>query len=234
MDPASQTNPTPYIAEIRDALEVSLVATADLAFWKERLREENLVPFARDGQAEIVISSVQSRFLAIPFQELVFAVTVSRDPHGTTRDGCFLADAFNSSRLFAWIERMAFQTPYRAADVQLSPEPHPGILLRDTAGVVLEASRRSSLTCRIDEPWEGAIHLPARSAKPGRPRQQFFGRFRGEIHSAPFDAQDVFQISGAERHPVLRDLRDSHAVPREWRIRPKAAHARSRTVARSS
>src|SRR6202034_4248097 len=47
--------PVKWVAELAHVREVSLLGTADLAYWKERLRAEGLCPAGRDGQAQILI-----------------------------------------------------------------------------------------------------------------------------------------------------------------------------------
>lgn len=221
--------PIRYVAEV-EGLEVSLLATADLAFWKERLQREHLRPFAIDGRAELLISSISARFLGVRFRELVVAVTVSQSPGGDTRDDCFLAAAFHSSRFFAWIERTAFQTPYRPAIVQSTYEPRAGVSLADRQGLLLEAVRSSAVQETVESPWEGAIYLPTPDGR--LPQRVFYGRFRGAVEVSPFIADDTFRISGGDRQPILQDMIDSNLTPREWRIRRKAIHARSKTFSR--
>jgi hypothetical protein len=44
-------NPIKYIAEPKHVREVSLLATADLNYWADRLKVEDLTPAACDGKA---------------------------------------------------------------------------------------------------------------------------------------------------------------------------------------
>ena len=44
-----------YAAQLEHVREVSLRGSADLAYWTERLRAENLVPVAERGRAQSVL-----------------------------------------------------------------------------------------------------------------------------------------------------------------------------------
>ena len=91
-----------YISTITDVREVALAGTADLAYWRERLRGEGLAPLDDDGRASLLLTAIESKFRGIPFRELSISVLL---PGG----GAFLAHAFNSSRLLAFAERMDMQ-----------------------------------------------------------------------------------------------------------------------------
>ena len=230
MSQTSTRDPVRYLAEV-EGLEVSLIATAEFGYWEERLRRENLRPYSADGRAEFLVSSISTSFLGVKFRELVFAVTVSESPGSDARDGYYFPAAFHSSPLLAWIERTAFRTPYRPANLQSTYEPQAGVRLSDRDGVLLEAVRTSSeVPTRVEEPWEGPIYLPTPRGRTAP--LVLFGRFRGAVEVSPFAADDTFRITGTERHPILRDLVDSNLTPREWRVRPQAIHARSKTYSR--
>src|SRR5262245_27736743 len=112
--------PIKWVAELAQVREVSLLGTADLAFWKDRLRKESLVPAEKDGKAQLLIVAADSKFMGFRFRELSFSVLVSRPEEGLPRAAAFLVHAFNSSRLFAFSERVFFSTPYRHGDVRVS------------------------------------------------------------------------------------------------------------------
>ena len=44
---------TRYVAKVSRVREVSLLGSADLAFWRERLKTEDLVPAEREGMAQV-------------------------------------------------------------------------------------------------------------------------------------------------------------------------------------
>ncbi len=48
------TPPRKYIAEVIHSQEITLFGTADLGFWTRMLQPQNLVPIARNGQAEFL------------------------------------------------------------------------------------------------------------------------------------------------------------------------------------
>jgi len=91
--------------------QFSLVGGADLAWWTEHLLGEGLFPAVSAGRAQILISGIDSKFMALPFRELVIAAFTTCTAGSDQRDGAFLLQAFNSSRLLAWSERTFFSTP---------------------------------------------------------------------------------------------------------------------------
>ena len=62
--------PVKWAAELEHVREVSLLGTADLAFWKDRLLTQDLLPIERDGQAQLLIVAADSKFKGIRFREL--------------------------------------------------------------------------------------------------------------------------------------------------------------------
>lgn len=112
--------PVKWAAEPAHVREVSLLGTADLAFWKDRLMKEDLLPAESDGQAQLLIVAADSKFMGVRFRERSFSVLVSRQEEGTRQDAAYLVRAFNSCRLFAFCERVFFATPYNHGDVRVS------------------------------------------------------------------------------------------------------------------
>src|SRR5690349_2716741 len=125
-----------YVAEPTHVREVSLLGTADLAFWNERLAGEDLVPAVKDGKAQLLIIAADLKFLGIRFRELSFSVLASPVEGGARRDGAYLAQAFNTSRWFAFCERAFFAAPYRHGDVGVSASFPPSVRLRKGGEVV--------------------------------------------------------------------------------------------------
>src|SRR5262245_46140651 len=121
--------PVQWAAELAHVREVSLLGTADLAFWKARLLKENLRPAEQDGQAQLVISAADSKYRGVRFRELSFSVRVSWLEERTRPDAAYLVRAFNSCRLFAFLERVFFSTPYYHGDVRVSASLPPSIHL---------------------------------------------------------------------------------------------------------
>src|SRR5690348_9916827 len=101
-----------WAAQVAHVREVSLLGTADLAFWKDRLLKEDLQPAESDGQAQLLIIAANLKYMGIRFRELSFSVLVSRLEAGVQQDAAYLVRAFNSSRPFAFCERVFFSTPY--------------------------------------------------------------------------------------------------------------------------
>jgi hypothetical protein len=74
-----------WVAELAHVREVSILGTADLSFWKDRLYRQNLLPAERDGQAQIMIVAAESKYMGIRFQELSFSVLVSAGTRGLAK-----------------------------------------------------------------------------------------------------------------------------------------------------
>lgn len=101
-----------YAASLEHVKEVSLKGRANLAFWKDRLAKENLVPTEQNANAQILIVAAEGKYMGLRFCEVSFSVSARRQQDGVTYDGSFLAYAFNSSRFFAFCERVFFSAPY--------------------------------------------------------------------------------------------------------------------------
>ncbi len=226
--------PAPYIAELHDAQEVTLVATADLGFWRDQLQEENLFPHDRHGQAELLISAVSSRYRGVKFKELSIGAFVSDRPDGTSRDGFYLASAFNTSRLFSFIERFCFQTPYRHARIEIGAQSSPSFKLIAGAVTLLHAEKSavSSAARTSQETWEGRIYLPRCRTRKSAQGKLFFARISGHTEAYSFaPASDIFALN-PNGPAAIRWLLESQASGVEWHIRRQATHARSKTYDR--
>jgi len=57
--------PIKWTAELKHVREVSLLGTADLAFWKDRLIKEELLPVDCDGRAKLLIVAADSKFMGV-------------------------------------------------------------------------------------------------------------------------------------------------------------------------
>ena len=231
-----------WAAELAHVREVSLLGPADLTFWRDRLRKEDLVPTERDGRAQVLIIAVEARFWGVRFHELSFAVLVSRHEEGTQQDACYLIRAFNSRRLFAMCERVFFSTPYYHGDVRLSASFPASIRLVETGEVIFQAEMqaggftpaREPLRCGEDG-WEGAVFLPDHGRGKGRQGNVFFARIRGHTRTYPFlPSKDAMTIRPSPDSGVLQALIDSRFVAKEWAIRADALHAKSKTYKRAA
>jgi hypothetical protein len=236
MDPSVK-----WAAELAHVREVSLLGTADLAFWKDRLLQEDLLPDARDGQAQLLISGADATYRGVRFRELSFSVLVSRPEGGARRDAAYLVGAYNSCRLFAVVERAFFSTPYGHGDVRVSAALPASMHVLKKEEVVFAAEMGADASGLLREParcgeegWEGPVFLPNSWHRRGRPAKVFFARLRGETRRYPFlPAQDAVAIRPTPDSEFLQALRDSHFLAKEWIVREDATHAKSRTYKRA-
>src|ERR1700684_3828126 len=90
--------------------EVTLLGAADIAYWADRLRPERLTPAEADGRAGVMLAAISSRFFGVRFRELSLSVLVRPPEVGDGRNAAFLVHAFNTSRFFAFCERVFFST----------------------------------------------------------------------------------------------------------------------------
>jgi hypothetical protein len=229
-----------WAAELAHVREVTILGTADLAFWKERLLKEDLVPAESDGQAQLLIVAANAKYMGVRFRELSFSVLVSWSEDADQHDAAYLIRAFNSCRFFAFSERVLFSTPYYHGDVRVSASFPASIHLVEKGEVIFQAqmgadgSEPGREPSRIGEDgWEGPIFLPENRRGKGRQGKWFFARLRGETRAYPFlPAEDSVTIRPSPDSEVLQALRDSHFVAKEWVVREDAAHAKSKTYTR--
>jgi hypothetical protein len=225
-----------YVAELRHVREVSLLGTADLAFWEDRLREEGLAPAAQDGKAQVLVIAAAARYLGVPFREVSFSVLVAG--HG---QAAFLVRAFNSSRLFAFCERAFFATPYYPGDVRVSATLPASIQLTEGGGAGFRAEMQGDAAAPGRGPsrsgedgWEGPVFLPAGRRGKGRQGNLFFARLRGQTRAYPFlPSRDAVTIQPPPEGGALQALVDSHFAGKEWAVRENAEHVRSKTYKRA-
>jgi hypothetical protein len=218
-----------YVAELTHVREVSLLGTADLAYWEERLKPEGLAPAKCEGRAQVLIIGAEGRFMGLRFRELSFSVLVS----GHGEDAAYLVRAFNSRAFFTLCERVFYSTPYCGGDVRLGPAEAPSIELRLGSAVAFRAEiqagpgkREGSQT--DDDGWQGPVFLPGNA-------RVFFARIVGQTHTYPFLAEvDRVKIEPAcESGGILQALLDSGFTGWQWAVRADATHAKSRTYLRT-
>lgn len=65
------TTPVKWTAHLHAVHEVSLVGSANLDFWQERLAGEEVTPVDRDGRAMIAIVSAAGKFAGVRFREVL-------------------------------------------------------------------------------------------------------------------------------------------------------------------
>lgn len=228
-----------YVAELSHVREVSLLGTADLAFWQDRLKDEELVPAERDGRAQILIIAADSKYLGIRFREVSFSVLVS-EHRGSWTDGAYLVQAFNSCRFFAFCERAFFATPYRHGDVRVSASDPASVQLARGGEVVFRAAMDAGGAVtrepsRVGEGgWAGPVFLPGGQGGKGGDGRLFFARIRGRTRTYPFlPSRDTVTLTPSPGCEVIQALLDSRFAGREWAVREDATHAKSKTYQRS-
>lgn len=163
----------------------------DLAFWKDRLAHEELVPAQRDGQAQILITAADSRFKGIRFREVSFCLLVSLPEDPARSDAAFLLQAYNSSRFFAFCERVFFSTPYDHARVRVETSHPCRISVAQGGEEIFRAAMPGESTAIAraalpvaDDGWEGPVFLPRRQAAGAR--RVFFARINGRTRKYAF------------------------------------------------
>jgi hypothetical protein len=159
----------------------------------------------------------------------------AHDDAGNRQDAAYLAQAFNSCRLFAFCERALFGTPYSFGNVRVSTLGAAAIQLIQGGAVVFRAEMadaREPLHSGADG-WQGPIFLPRNRRKKNQDKL-FFGRITGHTQTYPFlQATDMLMIRPSPGTGILQALIDSHLVVHEWAVREDATHAKSKTYARS-
>lgn len=206
-----------YISTITNVREVALMGTADLDYWRERLRAEGLVPLDDGGRASLLLTAIESKFRGIPFRELSISVLLQSG-------GAFLARAYNSSRLLAFAERVFFQTPYHLAGLRVDERPpaRMGVMRNGRELFAARMGNERPPARREDAVFDGPIYLPGG-------KQVFFARLSGVAGAFPFDASDVVMIAPDSPEPIFNRLLASGFAGKEWLVRAGAVHARTKT-----
>lgn len=216
--------PTPkYAADIHGVKEVILTGHADYAYWRDLLAPAGLTPLRVDGQASLLISATELRWMGFHFNEVVVSIALDADAY-------YLIQAFNSSRLMAWSERTFFGTPYAAASLDVATGAPAQFAIALGGQPVLRAAmadRADPPPSPNDECWEGRIYLPAKDGAPGQ--AYFLAHLSGPTGAYPYSAADTFDI-GNTAPPPLRRLPESGFRPSGWRLRADGRHAKAATV----
>ncbi|RKU38563.1 hypothetical protein C6496_05705 [Candidatus Poribacteria bacterium] len=214
-----------YAADLDNVREVTLYGTADLSFWQEALRKEGFFPYQEADKAMLLLSAIDAKWRGFKFREFVIGVGVCYNENGTSLDGYYLPQAFNSSRLLAFSERVFFGTPYSRADIQLENKLPAFIKLYDRIEVLLRAEMAVPDAPPIVEylEWQGPIFLPNRRGK-------FFAILAGETAIYPFSPEtDLFEIKPGSRYEIFQQLIDSDFTGSVWGLRSSSRHAKSKT-----
>jgi hypothetical protein len=222
-----------YIATIANVKETILLGTANLDFWRARLKRENLYPFNANCRAQIMISATQLKWMGLPSRELVISVTTCDHAEENSADAAYLIHAFNSSRMLAFAERVFFQTPYACwGNLESNAHVPASITLNNGNDIVFHAQMSDARACMRgeNETMQGAIYLPKGAT---RNSSVFFAKLGGYTESYPFiSGTDTLELKSSNPAPVFQALIESGFTPHEWRIRNNATHARSKTYSR--
>lgn len=218
-----------YVAEVSPVKEVTLHGLADLAFWQVLLAAENLIPLPREGQAQLFISATEARFKGIRFRECLIGIHVQR-ANGQMDDmpAMFLLHAWNSLRLFAWIERTLFGTPYYPGQIEVESKSPARTKLSERGKDLISLSMHGREPAQVaEESWHGVIFLPRKGNKP---QQLFVAKLAGLTEQYEFEpARDSVALVGSASCPSLNRLIDSQFRSTAWHIRQTAAHTKSKT-----
>ncbi|MBI5029855.1 MAG: hypothetical protein HZB51_04960 [Chloroflexi bacterium] len=231
----SPTTPIQYVAEIKHVKEVTLYGVANLEFWQNCLKPENLIPFQEDGKAHLFISATELVYMGIKFREVSFSVYVADPKEVSKHGGFYLIHAFNSSRLFAFSERTMFQTPYYHGTIQVKASIPSEFKLMDASDVALKAKMSGVVPCSKSENelWEGPIFLPKYISKGNSSGGVFYAKLGGLTETYPFSpSMDTLEFKPTQNADVIRWLVESKFMVKEWRVRQDAEHAKSKTYRR--
>jgi hypothetical protein len=225
-----------YDVTIDPVHEVCLLGQADLSYWESILAKEDLFPSVVDGHAEVMICALRSRFKGVRFSEGVVSVFTSREKGGSSRDGAFLARAFNSLSFFAWVERTLYKAPYHRAEIAVTSQGIQSSARIDERGEMVLEARMAGHPAPVEpvqNVWEGPIYLPRAMVREKDPARYFFVRLEGLTQIYPFlPGQDSLSLGMARPEGIAGALRDSHFEARAWWIREAGRHSKSKSLKR--
>lgn len=205
------TQPIEYVTVVDPVLEVTLIGTADRAIWAPHF--DLGAPTA--DPITVVLSAVETTYMGVRFRELSLSLLLD-DTQG------ILLHAFNSNRVFAFIERQMFHTPYyhaaisvAARHIRLARQGHP---LLDACLPESAFSEHSADECR-----EWRLTLP--TTKP----QYFYARLEGhtEYYASAGSTAQLFDHPA--QPPAFAYLRQSNFRLHTWSVRATARHSKSKT-----
>ena len=226
-----------WTAQLKNVREVSLLGSADLGFWQDRLADEELIPVNREGRATIAIVSACGKFAGIRFRELSVSVVVESAADAAGLPTYFLVRAFNSNRFLAFCERVFFSTPYDYAKVhvqhpvptEISVAQHGRTLFRASMQPANASTAGRPVQVR-EESWMARIMLPRNGRPAGGRSKMFYARISGIAHVSPFiGGEDSMAHQVQADGDVFDALLKSHFAPVEWIVRSNATHAKSKT-----
>lgn len=234
--------PIKWAAKLSGVRDVTLIGQANLSYWEERLKGDNLVPVDRGGYAEILVIAANAKYMGIKFREISFSVRVTDRNAPETGEGAYLWQAYLSSSLLGWCERTFFSTPYdeEECDVRTALPPKIRISRQDMELFHAEMESfeghdpRESIRSGV-EGWEGRVYLPNLSSRRSPVEKWFQAKVQGETKAYSFDpAKDILGIDASRQCPPLRVLVDCGFAATEWQVRHNAEHWKSKTYRRNS
>ncbi len=102
-----------YVAELAHVREVSLLGSADLGYWAERLRVEGLTPVEHASRARVLVVACDSKFFGVRFRELSFSFFVRRPDASEGSDAGQFGSRFGWHALTrAWKTAIQRATPF--------------------------------------------------------------------------------------------------------------------------
>lgn len=214
-----------YDVQVSNVREVTLLGSADLAYWRDHLHSTGLYPVPESGEAQIVMSATEARFMGIRFREFPISIPVSLTDGGP-QDGYYLIHAINSIRFFAFVERVRFRTPYFYGRVEMS-HALPSAFRFTGEGVLIEARMGSSAMNRpladswLGQDWEWPVLLPG--SQQGKAGDLFYARVHGASRCYRFEPEDAILLQPSAHHPVIQWLIESEFAPTHWSLRESAS-----------
>lgn len=216
-----------FVAIAGDVKELRLIGSAKLDFWNERLKDK---PFQAlqigSRSAEITIAATELVWKRFRFNELTISLAIAAPDNARKQIGYLLLHALNSNRFFAFCERTFFSTPYHFGKVTLRQTTPCLMSARTNKQNVFNAamSRATRPVTEENESWEGAIFLPG-----ARREKYFIGKLSGKSKICPFIETDRIELPGETKNVVFDWLIASGFAGKEWRMRSRAFHAKSKT-----
>lgn len=223
------STPIRTAADVPHVREVTLHGTADLKFWEERLKRESLVPVESGGRAQVMVIASHLKYMGVNFRELIITVPARR---GAT-EGAWFPAGFNTCRIFCYMERSAFSTPYLFGEIRAGLTPPCMIELALDGDVVLGVSMGAKRDAAPEKEggWEGPVFLPWDARGDESQRKVFMAKISGPTRTWAFDAaRDKVELRAAPGREIFQNLIDSGFAGREWAVRGDARHVKSKTA----
>lgn len=235
-----KTSSIRWAAQLPNVREVSLSGTADLGFWTDQLKAEELTPSSDNGHATLSIISAGGKFAGLTFRETSVSVVVEPVSGPGQVPSVFLVQAFNSNCFFAWCERVLFATPYDYAAVDIQHQLPTSFQVARKRHIAFLAlmSNVNSFGNRLPsdertEQWAGKVLLPSQRSSAKAHPKFFFARLEGATRVYPFQqGHDRIELRPFEEGDVFEALRTSSFTPKQWVVRSNATHAKSKTYSR--